>query len=176
MVEFFEGFLQGLQLLWSILTAEPILLVSFLVFFGGSLAVGLTVRVIREKKLRRSGMLEVDKMSGRMFEEFLHTLFKSKGYTVKLTPARGDYGADLLLTGKGNKVAVQAKRYKKNVGVKAVQEVVSARSYYSVDECWVVTNSFYTEQAKKLARSNHVRLVDRKELMDWMLAEVKGAS
>jgi restriction system protein len=83
--------------------------------------------------------------------------------------------ADLILSAKGKKIIVQAKRYKKNVGVKAVQEIASAKSHYKADECWVITNSFFTEHAKKLASSNQVRLVDRKELMNWMLKENKGA-
>lgn len=131
----------------------------------------MIVNVLREQKLRKSGILEVDKMSGRMFEEFLQALLKAKGYYVQLTPESGDYGADLILSTKGKKIIVQAKRYKKNVGVKAVQEIATAKSHYKSDECWVITNSFFTEQAKKLASSNKVRLVDRKQLMNWMLQE-----
>ncbi|WP_397548196.1 restriction endonuclease [Rossellomorea marisflavi] len=51
----------------------------------------------------------------------------------------------------------------------AVQEIASAKSHYSADECWVITNSFFTEPAKRLASSNHVRLVDRDQLIDWIL-------
>lgn len=171
---FFEGFKMGLDLLWSMLTAEPLLTLGIIVFFGGLLIISLIVNVIREQKLRKSGILEVDKMSGRKFEEYLQALLKTKGYYVQLTPASGDYGADLILSTKGMKIIVQAKRYKKNVGVKAVQEIASAKSHYKADECWVVTNSFFTEQARKLASSNQVRLVDRKQLMDWMLEDNKG--
>lgn len=38
-----------------------------------------------------------------------------------------------------------------------------------------ITNSFYTEQGKKLASSNQVKLIDRKQLMSWMLEENKSA-
>ncbi|WP_363322148.1 restriction endonuclease [Sporosarcina highlanderae] len=79
-----------------------------------------------------------------------------------------------MLSTKGKKIIVEAKRYKKNVGVKAVQEIASAKSHYKADECWVITNRFFTEQAKKLASSNQVRLIDRKHLMNWMLQENKG--
>ncbi|MCM3667153.1 restriction endonuclease [Mesobacillus subterraneus] len=171
---FFEGFKMGLDLLWSMLTAEPLLTLGIIVFFGGLLIISLIVNVLREQKLRKSGILEVDKMSGRKFEEYLQALLKTKGYYVQLTPASGDYGADLILSTKDMKIIVQAKRYKKNVGVKAVQEIASAKSHYKADECWVVTNSFFTEQARKLASSNQVRLVDRKQLMDWMLKDNKG--
>lgn len=173
-LDFFDGFKMGLDLLWSILTAEPLFTIGILIFFGGSLLFALIVNMVREQKLRKSGILEVDKMSGRKFEEYLQALLKAKGYYVQLTPASGDYGADLILSIKGKKIIVQAKRYKKNVGVKAVQEIASAKSHYKADECWVITNSFFTEQAKKLASSNQVRLIDRKQLMNWMLQENKG--
>lgn len=172
---FFEGFKIGLNLLWSILTAEPFVTISFIVLIGSFFLFALLVNALREQKLRKSGILEVDKMSGRKFEEYLQALLKVKGYSVQLTPASGDYGADLILSTKGKKIVVQAKRYNKNVGVKAVQEVASAKSHYKADECWVVTNSFFTEQAKKLASSNQVLLIDRKQLMNWMLKENKGA-
>lgn len=173
-LNFFDGFKMGLDLLWSMLTADPLLTLGLLVFFGGILIFAVIINVLREQKLRKSGILEVDKMSGRKFEEYLQALLKAKGYYVQLTPASGDYGADLILSAKGKKIIVQAKRYKKNVGVKAVQEVASAKSHYKADECWVITNSFFTEQAKKLANSNLVRLIDRKQLMNWMLKENKG--
>lgn len=102
----------------------------------------------------------------------MQVLLKARGYHVKLTSVHGDYGADLILTKKGKKIAVQAKRYKRKVGVKAVQEITTAKNFYKVDECWVITNSYFTEQAKKLAKSNNVKLIDRKQLIEWML-EVK---
>ncbi|WP_235976342.1 restriction endonuclease [Niallia circulans] len=173
-IGFFESFKMGLDLLWSMLTADPLLTFGIIVFFGGLLLVALIVNLLREQKLRKSGILEIDKMSGRKFEEYLLALLKAKGYYVQLTPASGDYGADLILSAKGKKIIVQAKRYKKNVGIKAVQEIASAKSHYKADECWVVTNSFFTEQARKLANSNQVRLIDRKQLMNWMLQENKG--
>lgn len=173
-LDFFDGFKMGLDLLWSMLTAEPLLTLGIIVFFGGFLIFAMIVNVLREQKIRKSGILEVDKMSGRKFEEYLQALLKAKGYNVQLTPASGDYGADLILSAKGKKIIVQAKRYKKNVGVKAIQEVASAKSHYRADECWVITNSFFTEQAKKLASSNQVRLIDRKQLMNLMLQENKG--
>ncbi|MEH7886662.1 restriction endonuclease [Bacillus sp. JJ1609] len=173
-MEFYEGFKMGLELLWSILTADPLFTAILLLFFGGALLFAFVTNLLREQKLRKSGILEIDHMPGRKFEEYLQALLKVRGYSVILTPASGDYGADLILTAKGKKIVVQAKRYKKKVGVKAVQEVASAKSHYQADECWVITNSYFTEQAKKLAQSNQVMLIDRKTLINWML-EQKGA-
>lgn len=126
-----------------------------------------------EQKLLQSGIYQVDSMSGSTFEDYLATLLKAKGYKVEQTPASGDYGVDLLLSARSMKIAVQAKRYSDNVGIKAVQEVSSARNYYGVDECWVITNSYFTIPAINLAKSNDVRLIDRDQLIEWMLEEKK---
>ncbi|KAB8125708.1 restriction endonuclease [Gracilibacillus oryzae] len=131
--------------------------------------------IVRESRLKRSDINDIDEMSGNKFEEYLLVLLKGRGYKVKLTPKTGDYGADLILLTNNKKIVVQAKRYKKNVGVRAVQEIVSAQKYYKADECWVITNSFFTNQAIKLASSNHVRLINRSELIDWMIKYNKSA-
>lgn len=166
---FFEGFKMGFDLLWKIVM-ENTLLVGFLILMATcSYLIAFIANTIRGQKLKKSGILQVDTMKGKEFEEYLRVLFQHRGYQVSMTPTTGDYGADLILSGKNRKIIVQAKRYKKNVGLKAVQEISTAKSHYNADECWVVTNSSYTEPAKKLAQSNQVRLVDRPLLMKWML-------
>ncbi|PMC34271.1 restriction endonuclease [Bacillus sp. UMB0899] len=130
---------------------------------------------LKNLKLKRSGMLEVDKMRGRRFEEYLRLLLVHRGYKVRLTPATGDYGADLILTLNDKTIIVQAKRYKKKVGLKAVQEIATAKSHYKANECWVITNNYFTKPAVELASSNKVRLIDRNQLMKWMLERNKSA-
>lgn len=125
---------------------------------------------IRNEKLRASGIAEIDKMTGVQFEQYLMLLFQKLGYTVKTTPKTGDFGADLILHRDNRKIVVQAKRYSKNVGIKAVQEVSSATNYYNADEAWVVTNSFFTKAAIELSESNNVSLINRKKLIELILS------
>ncbi|WP_260398072.1 restriction endonuclease [Peribacillus simplex] len=127
-----------------------------------------------ERKLRNSGIYEVDQMKGAEFEVFLKFLLESHGYQARVTKTSGDYGADLVLKTTGKTIVVQAKRYKNKVGLKAVQEIVSAKSYYNADECWVITNNYFTAPAMKLGNINGVLLIDRDELVEWMLEEDKG--
>lgn len=174
-MDYIDIFKQSIALFWRILTSEPTLLIWIAIAIGGSILYTIITTTIKQYLLRKSGILEVDKMSGRRFEEFLQALLRSKGYQVQLTPASGDYGADLILTINGRKIIAQAKRYSKNVGIRAVQEIASAQKHYKAEECWVITNSFFTEQARKLAQSNEVKLVDRKQLMNWMRKEHKSA-
>jgi restriction system protein len=122
-----------------------------------------------KERLRNSRIEEIDSMDGIQFEYYLKELYLSRGYGVEVTSASGDYGADLVLKKDGKKIVAQAKRYSKDVGIKAVQEVMGAKSYYRADEAWVVTNSFFTRAARELAQKGSVRLVDRDELIDFIL-------
>lgn len=121
-----------------------------------------------EARLAQAGIKEIDQMDGIEFEHYLVILFKKLGIQARRTPSSNDFGADLILEGK-EKVVIQAKRYKSKVGIKAVQEINSARDYYSAQEAWVITNNFFTLQAIKLAESTGVKLIDRNGLADLIL-------
>lgn len=133
-------------------------------------AVRGVVWLVRERRLARSGISEIDLMSGLTFEWRLAHLFVGRGYRVEQTRARGDYGADLVLERDGVRTVVQAKRWKKNVGVKAIQEAVAAKPMYRCEHAMVVTNRYFTEQAQRLAKANGVHLWNRDDLVQALLA------
>ena len=137
--------------------------------FGVVLLFSLWQSLRFKKRIQQSGMTEIDKMTGIEFEEYLGTLFKNQGYHVTYTPTTGDYGADLILKKDKEVIVVQAKRYNQTVGVKAVQEVIPALMMYKATAAWVITNSTYTKQALTLAKSNHVRMIGRDELIKMSL-------
>ena len=123
-----------------------------------------TFKYIKRSFYLHSPLGSVDKMSGAKFEEYLKAHFENLGYKVKLTPKSNDYGADLIVSNKKKTIVVQAKRYKSKVGNSAIQQIVAAKAYYNADECMVVTNSFFTKNAEKLAEANGVVLVDRSQI------------
>lgn len=120
------------------------------------------------RRLQASDMASVDTMTGRQFELYLEVLFQALGYGVEQLPASNDFGADLILVNGEVRIAVQAKRYKGNVGNRAVQMILGAKSYYSCNEAWIVTNSFYTKAAIQMASRTEVRLYDRNGLLQFM--------
>lgn len=120
-------------------------------------------------------MNDIDLMDGVQFEKFLALLFQLRGYKVLPTKTSGDFGADLILKKSGRCIIVQAKRYSKPVGLKAVQEVNSAIKVYKAHEAWVVTNNEFTKSAITLARVNDVRLIGRKELIN-LIKQCKSSS
>lgn len=142
-----------------------------------AVAVFMYIKIIRENKIQEryltSGMQDVDHMTGEEFEYFLCTYFKELGYKAKTTPMVNDYGADVIASKDGEKIVIQAKRYKENVGIKAVQEVIGAREYYKADKAMVITSAYFTPNAKNLAQSGKVELWDRKKLKSVM-QQVQG--
>lgn len=120
---------------------------------------------IKEKKeFVKQTLSEIDQMSGIEFEEYLYEYFYNEGYKVEMTSKSYDYGADLIISNNNKRTVIQAKRYTKKVGVSAIQEVNSAKSFYRADSAIVITNNFYTNSAIKLAASNSIELWDRNTL------------
>ncbi|HET6884254.1 MAG TPA: restriction endonuclease [Pirellulales bacterium] len=97
-------------------------------------------------------MLEVASMTGLEFEKFLARLLPHLGYTaIVLTPVN-DQGGDILCTSKvGERVVVQAKRWKGSLGNAVVQEILGAMLHYGCDAGIIITNSTFTKAAHALA-------------------------
>jgi Restriction endonuclease len=122
-----------------------------------------------EEQFRRDAIWDkINFMSGLEFERFMAEFFRQKGYAVQETRATGDQGVDLLLDIGGKKVAVQLKRWVAPVGNAAVSATFAGMAHYQADEGWVITTSTFTKSARELARSTKVRLIDGKELADWL--------
>lgn len=119
------------------------------------------------KQMAQAGISDIDQMDGHQFETYLKALFKALGYKSDVTQGSGDFGADLVMKNDKKKVVVQAKRYgfKNKVSIGAIQEIYSAMPYYKADQSIVITNSYYTDSAIKLAKACKVRLLDRKDLI-----------
>jgi restriction system protein len=121
---------------------------------------------VNKKKLIKRELNKIDKMRGVDFEKYSAKLFKALGYkNIKLTVASGDYGADIIMSKHNKKYVVQCKRYSSSLGVKSIQEVISARIYYSADYAIVITNSCFTRQANLLAQKANIILYNRQELI-----------
>jgi restriction system protein len=136
----------------------------FLIMFVAAI-MKIVMEYLEKRRLTKLGITDIDELDGKTFEKYLEAFYERAGYNVERTKYIGDYGADLVLERSGIRKVIQAKRWKGKVGVKAIQEVAAAKGYYGCQEAMVVTNSYYTEQAKQLARSNNIELWDRKKLI-----------
>lgn len=123
------------------------------------------------KPTRQDLFEEIDSMDGYEFEVFMKKVYESLGYSVHHTPHSRDQGADLILTSnEGIRTAVQLKRYSHKVSNDAVQQVLGAKGYHRCTKGMVVTNSYYTDSAVQLAKTNDINIVDRDGLRKLLAA------
>ena len=111
---------------------------------------------------------EIDNMDGYKFEKFVAECLRKKNYKVKETSLSGDQGADLIVQKDNKDIAIQIKRYSGQVSNKAIQEVVGALKFYDCDEGIVLTNSYFTNSAKELAKKNQILLINRDSIIDFL--------
>lgn len=108
---------------------------------------------------------DIDQMTGEKFEHYFANVLRKSNYKkVRVTQYQGDQGIDVLAQSENRKIGYQCKRYKKNVGNKAFQEAHAGKSFYDLEDVYVVTNSYFTKSAKELAHKIGVYLIDRDEL------------
>lgn len=106
---------------------------------------------------------------GDDFEHLIVRLFEAMGYSAKRIGGVGDQGGDVIAVRKGHSCLIQAKCYTVPVGNSAVQQAVAARNHYQCTEAVVATTSSFTAEAKALAHSNAVTLVDRNKLQELLV-------
>jgi restriction system protein len=110
--------------------------------------------------------IPINDMTGVEFEKHLIEQLKNnpKFSQVKGTKGSGDGGADILFNYDGEKVVIQAKRWKNKVGNKAIQEVFSAKKLNKCNIAVVVINSSFTKQAIEESVKLGIILIDRDNL------------
>lgn len=106
-----------------------------------------------------------DAMEGHQFEYFCADIMKQNGYiNVEVTQGSGDHGIDILAEKDSISYAVQCKCYSSNIGNAAVQQAHTGKSLYHKDIAVVLTNRYFTPQAKEEAAALGVKLWDRDKL------------
>ena len=108
-----------------------------------------------------------DHMDGHDFEYFCADLLKKNGFSnVEVTQGSGDHGIDILADKEDISYAIQCKCYSSNIGNAAVQQAHTGKSLYHRDIAVVLTNQYFTTQAKEEAKALGVKLWDRDKLQE----------
>lgn len=99
-------------------------------------------------------------MTGLEYEHVVAKYLQKIGYSnVDVTPGSGDYGVDVLAYKDGHKYAVQCKYYSTPLGQDPIREAVAGMAMYGCDKAMVVTNTTFTDAARRLAAANDVVLL-----------------
>ena len=101
------------------------------------------------------------------FERLIARLFEKKGYKTILTQERGDFGVDILAEAGGDKLAIQVKHWKANVGGPDINKTLGSMMIYGANRALVVTSSDFTKQAYEIQRrGTPIELWNGKKLRD----------
>ena len=152
------AYLLGADALWSVAigVVTPILLAAAPRFLWAT-AVGAFTPSPRESPAALA-------MSGTEFEDHVARVARSCGMPVIMTSITGDWGVDIIVGKRPNRLAIQCKRQSRPVGASAVQEVVAGAPMQDCTRTMVVTNHEFTSAARKLAELHGCELVGGAEL------------
>jgi len=110
---------------------------------------------------------DVDTLSGSDFERLMELYYISKGYSVTRIGGAGDHEVDLILKGKeGYKIAVQCKRWKRDVGNDIVLRLKAGKQVHGCYDAWIVTTSNFTKAAREAAERLNIKLINGLALQD----------
>lgn len=126
-------------------------------------------KVQHQDQIAEVSLSEVDRLDGWAFEKFVAELLRQQNYSnVVVTKGSGDFGVDITAEKDNRKWVFQCKHYNSNLGIKPIQEAYTGAAKYDADIAVVVTNSYFTDHAKNMARSLNVKLWDREYLKTLM--------
>jgi restriction system protein len=150
--------LLGTSLQWSVAVgvAAPILLAAAPRFLWATV-VGAFTPSPRESPAASA-------MSGTEFEDHVARIARSSGLPVIMTSVTGDWGVDIIVGNRPNRLAIQCKRQSRPVGASAIQEVVAGAPMQDCARTMVVTNHEFTPAARKLAELHGCELVTGSDL------------
>ena len=127
-----------------------------------------------KQRLNNLNVEEIDRLLPYEFEDWLTDFLNENGFNAEHTKYSGDFGADIIAIRRGIKYAISCKKYSNGLGIRSVQEIIAAMDYYNADIGWVVSTApYFTSQAYELAKTRHVKLFAKNELLE-KLSELKN--
>lgn len=100
----------------------------------------------------------------KRFEDVCQKIYELKGIRSETTPLGPDGGIDIRLyqddSGKPTTI-VQCKAWgERYVGVKPVRELLGVMTHEKIAKAFFMTPGYYSDEAKEVAKSNHITLMD----------------
>lgn len=118
-----------------------------------------------DKELANITLADIDKMDGNSFSDYIAALFKQKGYETRTLKRSHDYGVDVIASNDIVRIGIQCKICNSDhLKPSAVQEVIAGLRYYTLDKGILISNSYFSQTIKELARANNITLWNREAL------------
>lgn len=120
----------------------------------------------------------IQDLEWKRFEELSTAYYNAKGIRAETTTLGADGGIDIKLyqDDSGNPTSiVQCKAFANNVGVKLIREFLGVMTHEKIAKGFYMTTNGFTEEAKEIAKANHVTLING-EMLLMMIGRLNEAS
>ena len=110
------------------------------------------------------------------FEKYTASLFRIKGYDVKVRGRSGDSGVDLdIRSPDGRRAVAQCKRYNKTVGSETVRELFGTMIHERATHAFLITTASISKAARDWAKGKPITLIDG-VLLEEIAASIEDRS
>lgn len=121
-----------------------------------------------EMNLRAIELVDVQNMDNERLQQYIRKLLQHHGFRVESNNNPGNSTLDIVARKNGIKYAVQVKRQISAISKEAVINAIAEKNRHNCNAAIVITNSYFTNDAIQLARSEGCKLVDRDDLAVWI--------
>lgn len=105
-------------------------------------------------------------MEWLQFEHEIRELVQAFGYEAETTTPSHDFGVDVKAHNQNRSIIIQCKLYGKGrIGGDTMMKLVGSRQYFKATDAICITTSKFTRQAKEIASSEDIKLVDCEKLI-----------
>ncbi len=123
----------------------------------------------QEEKINREKIESIKKMNPYEFEVFMAEIFNYFWFKTKTTKKSGDDWIDIFLWKWEEKMAVQCKRQKWNVGTPSIRNFIWSMQFANIKKWFFVTTSNYSLETMKMIKSLNYELT----LIDiWIIEQL----
>ncbi len=120
------------------------------------------------ERQRLRTLAELNKLTGRQFEELIASLFKKDGYAVRHCGGSGDEGIDLILELDQSKDVVQCKRWKSDIGSPVIRDFYGAIMHAAARHGFIITTASFSSSARAFALGKPITLISGPDILSWI--------
>src|SRR5680860_97539 len=141
---------------------------GYILYWPIAIIYALLRAVIKKfRVIKVNSLSDIDNLNWSEFENYVADCLRLQGYSNVNVTEKYDLGVDIVAITDDYRLGVQVKHYESFVGIEAVREAVAGLKIYGCNQAMVVTNSYFTKPAIKLAKCNNCILINRNSLKNW---------
>lgn len=123
----------------------------------------------RQQQIKIQKVEDLHGISPYQFEYISAQLLEEQGFVdIKVTRKSNDKGIDIVCRKGNDKYVAQCKRYSNNIGSPEMQMFIGAIHNARADRGIYITTSEFTHEARIMAGSNNIDLIDKHKLAEWI--------